>query len=499
MPESSGINLFERSVGGAFTGPGEGRLFFFDTASRGPLIYEDMNLADFEQIYGNSGRAYNLAKAYFGVRLDGIAPPKITFARVVSATATAMTISINDRQTPTPATTLKIDLIGPGVVAGPPQVVVADGRISGTVTITIKVTGARDEVYENVSMNPADTRYAPLLINRGSQLVRATDLNPSNTYATTDNPANGTFNLAGGSNGAALANTDLTAALNRLSLVNRDGILYTPYPNTVVAAAMLAFVGKYAYIDVPTGSAYAAALTFRNNFVSSFGEVIQGEGYIGGVDELNILPLGILKAAGQLIVDAQGGRGPHYSYSYYDVGYSIGFTDAYESDARSSAKDYERAGITHFRRLPGGGTGPVGIYTCSSDQILQYANKRRTRWYFVQQITRILTPFLHKRLTNPETIREIDSSVAAFFTGIVEPRGMVVGPNGGPGPRGSGWQWQADGNTTPQALLDQGKLIARLGERIPTPLNSIDLDLGGTDFLLSAGGVEATETTGGEA
>lgn len=132
---------------------------------------------------------------------------------VVRVKGTQATITIQDRQTPTPADKMKVTALIDGVFAnyavGPPkvgiQVVIEDGTITNTFKATFKfyyeekgVAKEYVETWDNLSIDTAAARYFKTIINAGSYMVEVEDLNPTGTTVPDNLPAVGTYNLASG-------------------------------------------------------------------------------------------------------------------------------------------------------------------------------------------------------------------------------------------------------------------------------------------------------------
>lgn len=501
MPQkASGFYYSEREPGGGSLASGSGRLFFFDTAERGPDLAQDLDLDGFRKRYGENSRAAKLARLYFAQRspfLTGRGAGPITFARVRSSTAVKAFINVVDRTPVTPVNTVKFEANGYGTYGNSISVVVTDGRVTDTVDLSIRNSGVQVELITSLNMNRDDAaRYLVNKVNNVSNWIRAVDLTPSDTYQATDNPANGTYTLASGSDGGAIGNTDYTDALARFAQdsVAKGGILYTPIPSVTVATAMLAHgLYRYSMIDCPSGQTFSANKTYKANFNSSAGELVRGEGYTNFAP-FDLLPLTIVKAAQQLILDFE--KGQHYIASNYPmlgIDPNEGLEAAYTDDLGSKATEYELEGITTFRRLPGGGFGAFGLSTLSPSTVFGWTGVRRSFYHFEQGLQAIVQPQLHQKLNNASTWADIDGQVASFMNGEVTRKGMVSSPIGTPVARDNGWAWKADATTTSQAVLDDGGLIGLFGAYVPRALRYVEVEL--SEF--TAPTVSETVTEGG--
>ena len=477
MTQVSEVTIKESFPGaGGYQAPGaSGKLCFFDTADRGADFIQEIDYPIFIERFGGTSRSAKLFNLYSQQRGSGVkGVPKVDFSRVRSSTAAKATRTLLDRQG-VPVNTLRLDAVGVGVSGQNISCVVTDGRLTETFTLEVKFSGTTVDTYIDVSMDVRLENYVVTAINKRAKFVRATDLRPVNTvFAANQNPALGTFTLAGGTDGAALTNQDYLDALARFSASKGNGILYTPTPASAVATAMLAH-GRYKFpvIDTPIAQGYTLNKALRDSFNSGNGMMSRGEAYT--VADPNILlPLGITWAAGQLLNDAASG--PHEPFSNTPILGIEGFSSDYEADIETYQDSYELNGITTFRRLADGGVGPFGLNGLTNSGPFVNYNVRRTFWYVYEQLQRIIRPKLHRSALNVDTFRDIDNSVDKFFKGIVEARGMTVGPGGAKGTRGVGWDWKANGETTDQGTLDAGGLKARFGMKVPRALRYVEIE-----------------------
>jgi hypothetical protein len=341
----SGIVINEISGAGAFQAPGSGRLFFFDAALRGPDLAQNLSLDAVKKYFGETGlsdRMIKLMKLYFeqrSARLNVGAGP-VTIARVRSSTAVTAQVDLVDRLG-SPTACLRFKAQGVGVsgngAAGGLSVTISDSRATGQFDVAVKLNGVTVETYTGLTMDISASTYAVTKINQNSYYVVTTDLSPTVYGLASDNPANGTSNLAGGTDGAALVTADYTDALARLTAIDAGGFLYSPLQSAALGTAMLAAGGyKYAMLDCPAGQLYTANSTLRFTMNSSNGELCRGEAFT--IWEPNVaLPLTIAKIAKQMIFDAVGadisiqgiGAGPHNVASNCGIVGVTACSDAY--------------------------------------------------------------------------------------------------------------------------------------------------------------------------
>jgi hypothetical protein len=210
---------------------------------------------------------------------------------VIRVKGTAASVTVVDQATPTPASKMKIEAKvdgtwatysgtgGPGSTAIGIRCVVAAGTLTETFKLTVNAylphgTTNRliTEVYDNLSLESAATRYFGTYVTAMSKIVTVTDLAP-NAHAAANLPATGNADLTGGAEptystgiaehekirgrlamfmdvGDSTSNTALIAAVNARSL--SDGV------GTISADASIAI------LNPPAGTTHANLLVYGN-------------------------------------------------------------------------------------------------------------------------------------------------------------------------------------------------------------------------------------------
>jgi hypothetical protein len=125
------------------------------------------------------------------------------------------------------------------------SVVVAAGQVAAsasvlpTFSLSILVGGLEVERWSELSVDPTSSRYIDTIMNNYSSYLSVSDIalvapSVSNTITT------GTTALLGGSDGAAVTDSDYVAAFPALDLIDTDILLNVPgvYSSTVVNGAL---------------------------------------------------------------------------------------------------------------------------------------------------------------------------------------------------------------------------------------------------------------------
>lgn len=185
---------------------------------------------------------------------------RMRVARVVGPGAAPSTVTLVDRHATAPADTLRVDAIAPGSYGDTLSVRVTDATAPGTFTIDV-LDG--DDVVETFADLDSPTAAVDALA--GSDHVRGTDL-ASATAPPDNNPATGTFALAGGTDDRAnITDDDWQAALDRFDRDDGPGQVSQPGRTTTEAHAQLVAHAvarnRTAYLDAPDGSSSSQLVT----------------------------------------------------------------------------------------------------------------------------------------------------------------------------------------------------------------------------------------------
>lgn len=267
------------------------------------------NMAEYQQLLGGRvsyGSLYDQAQAYFG---EG--GSRIYVARAVGSGATKGTVTVSDRASGTPLSTVTFTAQNAGAWSGGLAVVVSDGLVTGTVSLSVQLNGVQVESYQNLA-NPA----AIVSALNASVYVRATDLG-SATAAPNNNPAVGSYTLSAGTDDrATVTSSTLVAALTQFSSDLGPGMVAIPgQPYSTVASGIAAHCAanrRVGAVAAAQGTSVAAAVTAARSLRTSTGaenlgffypwvtipdnsgglRTISPEGYVAGVRARSLLAAG---------------------------------------------------------------------------------------------------------------------------------------------------------------------------------------------------------------
>jgi len=277
------------------------------TFERGP-VGEPVTVGeekDFVLKMGNVGTGqFSGANAYLAARKQGAS--NFRLIRVLGAGYGTASITLEDREDPA-SETLKVSAIYPGAYGNDFKVAVADGSIAGTFKLTISGNGA-NEIYDNLVMDKTSKQYALTVINGVSKNIILEDLASTSDGALANPAVLVATALTGGSNGAALSDTDYQGAidvngnrtgLKALEAVSDVEIIHVAEVGSQAVNSSLITqaenFNRFAVCNTPSGQTVDQAIAAVPNYNSDFatmaygwynddgGYVTAGGGYVCGV------------------------------------------------------------------------------------------------------------------------------------------------------------------------------------------------------------------------
>ncbi|MGF9909486.1 phage tail protein [Brevibacillus porteri] len=215
---------------------------------------------------------------------------KVAFVRVLGTGHATASLTLNDRQA-TPVPILKISAKYPGAYGNVFTVEVAEGSAPDSFKL-ILMSDFGPEIYDNLSMNPTNARYAVKVVNTSSGHFVLENLNSIDPTNPESRPAiKAKTQLAGGNNGTAVTDSDRvgtydpgTGKRTGLKLLEVIGNLVTDvahinYSSPTVDAALAAFGEKYnctTYIGTSTAQYPAESVTYRDTYDTDFAQMVLG-------------------------------------------------------------------------------------------------------------------------------------------------------------------------------------------------------------------------------
>lgn len=324
-------------------------------------------------------------------------------ARVVGAGAAAAAVTINDRAG-VPAGQLTVTADSPGAWGNALFVSVSDsgGATSGRFNLEVLLGGTASsnlvERHTDLSMDPADRRYAPAVVNRtdgiegGSNYVTLTKLGTLNTApAVTTNAA-----LIGGADGAAVGSAELIAAQTRLNeidrplVVNLPGVSDAPTLNSYGAWAE-ARQDAFMVYDLGVGLTAAQAITAANALTTtSYAAAYYPWINVSDPGSANPGTTRLVPPGGSVVgryVSTDSTRGVHKA----PAGIDNRIAGAVSTERRLTNTELDDLNVAPvpvnaIRQLPGAGICIMGARTLRQGRADKYVPTRRTLIYLRREL-----------------------------------------------------------------------------------------------------------------
>lgn len=254
--------------------PESARYFVVGQFERGPIDGPQLvrSAAELERYFGTAtgySAAYSDLVTYFE---EG--GSEALAIRVVGATATAGSVTLNDRAG-APLATLKINAANPGGWSSRVSVRIGAGKLAATYALEVLVDGLVVEKYDNLASSAA---AVGAIAGAPSRFIRAVDLGAATTGASAL-PAVGTFVLsAGNDQRATITAADMTAALDLLGDGYGGGVVAIPgYSADLVGEALKAHTketNRLGLLAAPIGSTEAEETALADELIAADGEYL---------------------------------------------------------------------------------------------------------------------------------------------------------------------------------------------------------------------------------
>lgn len=406
---------------------------FIGTAKKGPTSPTLVtSWTQYTSLYGSWNSTDNtLATAVYLFFANGGSSAYIL--RVTGSGAAAASITLVDRAQ-SPGDTLQVTAKTVGAWGNALSVSIVDAVITGYFDLVIKYDGNVVERYTDLTMNVADARYAPTVVNASSAYVVLTDANPSDAFGATDNPAvdaDVALDDTAGADGSSVSGANLAAATSQLDVVlnslvlNVPGVTGTNDVNTILAYAETrddVFVvidgiddsvanqltRSRTYTDTSLGAVYYPVLTIPSPTNSTPGATVTANpgGAVAGLIVATDAARGVFKAPAGLNSRLAG------------VVSVKKLTNA-ELDSLNS----DAAPVNAIRYVPGSGIVVMGSRTLKLGYSDRYVPVRRSLIYLRKAMTD-LTQFAIFEPNDFRLWRRINATLETFLTDFWQQGGL---------------------------------------------------------------------------
>jgi phage tail sheath protein FI len=402
--------------------------------------------------------------------------------------ATTATRSFADRAA-TPSATLQAQAKNPGAWGNNINLSVVNSVTSGLFDLLVYYNGNTDanlvERHNDLSMTASNARYAPTVVNAGSNYITLTDLNSGNTGATRNPAVVSNQTLASGGAGSAVGNTDYANGLLSFDTVKQSLVLNIPGNSTVpVINAAIGYANSrqdvFVVIDgvydvVSTQLALAsqytsnslAAVYYPNLLISDpTAAVGSGSGRTVAVGS-GAAVVGLMTAtdASRGVFKAPAGLQARLA----GVVSAVTLTNA-ELDSLNSAA----APVNAIKFVPGSGFVVMGSRTLKPGYVDKYVPVRRTLIYLRKALTD-LTEFAIFEPNDEALWRRIEAGISTFLTDFWSKGGLR-----GATPQAAFFV-KVDAENNPQSSIDNGYVNIEVGVALQRPAEFVIIKIGQFD------------------
>jgi hypothetical protein len=360
--------------------------------------------------------------------------------RVTGSGAAAATRTINDRNA-SPASTLIVNAANAGVWGNSTYITITDSTVTGYFDLTVTYAGTASsnivERFTDLTMNPADARYAPSVINASSNYITVTDANPSNTFNTLDNPAlTSNQALASGSDGTAVTTAQIVAGTSKFDSITNALVLNAPgVTGTTDVNALITYAENrgdvFVVIDGSvSGGADVSVTTQMSNALaytaSSLAAVYYPSltipnptSYVAGATSL--VPAGAAVIGQYVSTDASRGvfKAPAGLTARLSGAVSVIKISNADLDTMNSASKPVNA----IRYIPGSGIVIMGARTLKAGYADRYVPVRRSLIYLKKALND-LTQFAIFEPNDERLWRELTATTTNFLTDFWQQGGL---------------------------------------------------------------------------
>lgn len=376
-------------------------------ASQGPIVPTFVDSwSKFVTLYGGFAKVGGLVPelAYGVYNFFAAGGSRCLVLRVLGASPVYATCSLTDGAA-TPQATVALTAAAPGVWGNGLNVTAVDrDAANGRFDLTLYSGGTTSafvvEQYNDVSVDPADSRYIVSLLNAGSQYVTAVNANSA-----TAAPANRVVQVAakaftGGSDGAAVGTADYQSAFAAFDVISAPLVMAIPgnTTNAVQTSAITYcsgrtdsfFVADLATgLDAPGAVSAAASLTSSSFAAAYWPRVNMIDPNAANATQLRLSPVSGSVVGLYIANDVTRGvfKAP--------AGITTKIPGAVSLERKLTLTDLDTLNVGNvnaIKTIPGTGVVVFGARTLKKTAADRYINVRRTLIY-IESTLKFVTAF----------------------------------------------------------------------------------------------------------
>lgn len=395
-----------------------------------------------------------------------------------TSTVATATRTLNDTNS-TPAATLVVNAKNPGAWGNSINIGISASSISTSYfNLTVYYGGGNDnyvvERFTDVTMNPADSRYAINVVNGASTYISVSDSSASDSFQAADNPANTTAGeplaLSSGADGTFPTATNIAAAVTSLDVVtvplllNAPGVTAATNVNTLISYA--ANRGDVFVIIDGVDDTASNQLDLAETYTAS--------SYAAVYYPLLTIPSPISNATGATVTVPNGGavvgkiaatdasRGVFKSPAGLDSRIAGAVSVANLTNAQLDSMNSASAPVNAIRYVPGSGIVIMGARTLKTGYADRYISVRRSLIYLRKSLTDV-TAFAVFEPNDFLLWNRLTSTVENFLTKFWQQGGLAgATPN-------DAFFVKCDGENNTNLQVENGSVVIEVGVALQRP------------------------------
>lgn len=451
---------------------------FMGATDKGPTVPTLVSSwSQYTSLFGSWGTNNDVTTAVYLFFSNGGSQAYIN--RVVASDAVAGTRTLNDSNG-SPAPTLTLTAKSVGTWGNNLNVsVLASALGTGYFDLVVYYNGSAAanivERFTDVTMNPADPRYAVTVINGSSVYLTAVDPNPTDSFQATDNPATASnLSFSTGSNGTALTTANIAAGVSKFDTVVNPLVLNIPglTDSTDVNSVISYIDGRndiFLVVD-PIVDTVSAQLTLAGDYTTSsqvavyYPSLTIPDPTTSAVGATKVVPAGGAVVGQIVATDASRGvfKSPAGLGTRISGVVSVPQLTNAELDSLNSGVSPNFAPVNAIRYVAGSGIVIMGARTIKPGYADRYVSVSRSLIYLNKALSD-LTQFAVFEPNDFRLWRRITASVNAFLTDFWSQGGLR-----GATPSAAFFvKCDAENNTS--ASIDNGEVNIEIGVALQRP------------------------------
>ena len=462
---------------------------FFGVNDRGPVVPTLIrSWSQYLNAFGswNTSQSNALPLAVYMFFANGGSQCYVT--RVTQGTAATRTLS--DRQV-SPAATLKVTAANPGAWGTNVNVTVSAGSAADRFNLIVYYNGTSTgnivAQWTDLSMTATDSRYAINVVNgdTSNTWVVLTDMASTATGANR-NPALVTNQaLASGTEGSAVAGSDIVTALSGLDTIRESLILNLPgYTDaTTINGAISYATGATRLNDVfvvidALDDTVANQLTMSESYTAtSYAAVYYPQITIADPTVTVGSPSGATKTVGAgaavvgLYCATDASRGVFKAPAGLQARLAGAVSVKPLSNSDLDSLNSDAAPVNAIRYIPGSGIVVFGSRTLKPGYVDKYVPVRRTLIYLEKSL-RDLTDFALFEPNDARLWARVNASIKTFLTSFWS-QGGLSGTTAA-----DAYFVKCDSENNPQSSIDNGYLNIQVGVALQRPTEFVVINIG---------------------